>query len=331
MARLTLSLGLVDSCDTTTSLAHGYVAAQGIDFAVTQTEPPKLFRRQAETSDFDVCEMSISTYLMMRSRGEDAYLGLPLFPRRSFRHGFVFVNTETGIRNPVDLAGRRIGLPEYQQTAAMWIRSILRDQYGVDTAGIEWVVGGLHERVGPERYGDELQARVRLRRLAATETLNSLLEAGEIEAVIGAQRPRSFGRAPQVQRLFPDFRRVEAEYYAETGFFPLMHMIVIRRALAEEQPWIVRNICDAFEASKRDSDTRLRALADRACALPWLQDDVEEIQRIFGSADYRPYGLAPNRPALEAMAQMSVVDGLSPVRVDVDDLFAESSRTWRPA
>jgi 4,5-dihydroxyphthalate decarboxylase len=169
-----------------------------------------------------------------------------------------------------------------------------------------------------------------MRRLAPTETLNDLLEAGQIEAVIGAQRPRSFGRAPQVQRLFTDFRRVEAEYYAKTGFFPLMHMIVVRRALADEHPWIVRNICDAFEASKRDSDTRLRALADRACALPWLQDDVEEIQRIFGAADYRPYGLAHNRAVLEAMAEMSFVDGLSPARVDVDALFAESSRSWRP-
>jgi len=331
MASLTLSLGLVDSCDTTTSIARGYVSAQGIDFAVTQTEPPKLFRRQAETADFDVCEMSISTYLMMRSRGEDGFAGLPIFPRRSFRHGFIFINTDTGVLAPGDLAGKRIGLPEYQQTAAMWIRGILRDEYGLDTTAIEWVVGGLHERVGPERYGDELQARVRLRRLTETQTLNGLLESGELEAVIGAQRPRSFGRAPSVQRLFPDFRSVEREYYQKTGFFPLMHMIVVRRRLIDEHPWIVRNICDAFEGSKRDSDARLRALSDRACALPWLQDDIEEIQRIFGGADYRPYGLAANRAAMEKIVEMSFVDGLSPVRVNVDDLFAEGSRSWRPA
>jgi 4,5-dihydroxyphthalate decarboxylase len=331
MARLTLSLGLVDSCDTTISLARGSVTPQGIDFAVTQTEPPKLFRRQAETGDFDVCEMSISTYVMMRARGEDAFLGLPVFPRRSFRHGFVFVNTATGVREPGDLAGKRIGLPEYQQTAAMWIRSILRDEYGVNTAEIEWVVGGLHDRVGPERYWDELSGGVRMRRVAEGETLNGLLEAGEIEAVIGAQRPRSFGRTPQVQRLFPDFRAVEQAYYGKTGFFPLMHLIVVRRALAEAHPWIVRNICDAFEASKRDSDVRLRALSDRACALPWLQDDVEEIEQIFGATDYRPYGLAPNRTALAKMAEMSFFDGLSPVQVEVDGLFAESSRGWRPA
>jgi 4,5-dihydroxyphthalate decarboxylase len=331
MARLTLSLGLVDNCDTTISLARGSVTPQGIDFTVTQTEPPRLFRRQAETADFDVCEMSISTYLMMRARGEDLFLALPVFPRRSFRHGFVFVNTSTGVHGPADLAGKRIGLPEYQQTAAMWIRSILRDEYEVDTAGIEWVVGGLHERVGPERYWDQLEGRVRMRRVADGETLNGLLEAGEIEAVIGAQRPRSFGRAPQVQRLFPDFRAVEQTYYEKTGYFPLMHLIVVRRSLVEVHPWIVRNICDAFEASKRDSDVRLRALSDRACALPWLQDDVEEIERVFGGADYRPYGLAPNRAALAKMAEMSFIDGLSPARLEVDALFAEASRSWRPA
>jgi 4,5-dihydroxyphthalate decarboxylase len=267
---------------------------------------------------------------MMHARNELEFVGLPVFPRRSFRHGFVFVNAEAGIDNPKQLEGRRVGLPEYQQTAALWIRGIFRDEYGVANDQIQWVVGGLHEHVNPERYADELPKRLQVTHLAEGQTLNDMLVNGDIQAIIGAQRPSSFGRLPQVRRLFPDFRRVEQDYFQRTGFFPLMHMIVARRSIVDAHPWIVEVICDAFEQSKRDSDERLRAIADRACALPWLQDDVEEIERIFQRADYRPYGFAKNRAALEKMAEMSYLDGLSKARVDIDGLFTETGRSWQP-
>jgi 4,5-dihydroxyphthalate decarboxylase len=331
MTILSVSLGLVDHCETTAAIANGSVAPQGIDCRVSTTSPADLFRRQAQLAEFDVAEMSISTFVAMHARADQRFVGLPIFPRRAFRHGFIFVNRTSGIAEPKQLEGHRVGVSEYQQTASLWIRGILRDEYGVETDRIEWHEGGLHERAQPERYAIELPARTRLRGIGPDQTLNEMLVAGEIDALIGAQRPRSFtSGVAGIERLIPDHRRVEQNYYRRTGLYPPMHMIVVRRTLLEQDPWIAQSLCDAFENAKRDADDRLRSTAARTGSIPWLLDDIEEIERVFGSLDFRPYGFPGNRRVLDKITEMSLRDALVPMKVDAASLFAESVRDWDP-
>jgi 4,5-dihydroxyphthalate decarboxylase len=327
MATIKLSLGLVDHCDRSAPIVDGSIKAQGVDFVITTDAPGSLFRRIAQLAEFDISEMSFSTYLAMRSRGDDRYIGLPIFPRRTFRHGFIFVNTKSGISAPRDLVGQRVGVPEYQQTAALWIRGILRDEYGVATNSIHWFEGGLDIQDRPERLPLKLPANLRIERIRKDQTLSDMLRDGVLDAVIGTSRPPCFVEGvPHVRRLFPDYRAVEQDYYRRTGFFPIMHMMVLRRLQYEAHPWLARNICKAFEDAKRESNRRFAVIANRWSALPWLLDDIEELERVFGKSDYWPYGIEKNRRILTKMLDMSNEEGLSPVKLDVEELFAESER-----
>lgn len=326
MGTLTLSLALVDHEDRNQAIIDGTVQPQGIDFIVTALSPNELFRRVAQFTEFDVCEFSFSTFVAMRTRGDDRLVGLPIFPRRAFRHGFIFVNTNSGIREPKDLVGRRVGVSEYQQTASLWIRGILRDEFGVDTDQIDWFEGGLDEAGQAERLPLKLPDRVRIQRLDPTQTLSNMLRDGELDALIGPRRPRSFTPAnPHLQRLFPNYRLLEQDYYQRTGYFPIMHLLVMKRDIYEAHPWVAQNMYSAFEEAKRWSDSNFLAIAARTCALPWLLDDIEELDRVMGK-DYWPYGIEKNRKNMQKMIDMSYEEGLSPAKIEVDELFPESMR-----
>lgn len=326
MASIKLSLALVDHCDRTAAIVDGSITPQGVDFIITTAAPSELFRRIAQLAEFDVSEMSFSTYLALCSRGDDRYIGLPIFPRRTFRHGFIFVNTKSGITGPKDLVGRRVGVPEYQQTASLWIRGILRDEYGVDTNSIHWFEGGFEVQAEPERLPLKLPDKLRIERIRDDQTLNAMLRDGALDAVIAPTRPSCFiQHVPHVRRLFPHYREVEQEYFRRTGFFPIMHMIVMRRSLYKAHPWIAANICKAFEEAKRESDRCLAAIANRSSTLPWILDDMEELERVFGRNDYWPYGIENNRGILTKMIDMSHEEGLCPVKLDVAELFAETT------
>jgi 4,5-dihydroxyphthalate decarboxylase len=325
MQTLTLSLGLVDACDRTAPIVDGTITVQGADLIISTGSPGDLFRRTTQFAEFDISEMSLSTFIALVSRGDRRYQGLPVFPRRAFRHGFIFINTKSGIQEPQDLQGRKVGVSEHQQTASLWIRGILRDEYGVDTDTIEWHEGGLDVPEDLERLPLKLPASVKLRRLEPGCNLSDMLVAAEIDAIIGPRRPRCAreGHA-DIQRLIPNYRQVEQDYYRRTGFFPIMHLIVVRTALLERHQWLAHNICEAFERAKQESDIRLLAMAERTCALPWLLDDVEELMRVFGT-EHWPYGIAPNRATIEKTIAMSVHDGLA-TELDPRDLFAEQVR-----
>ncbi len=327
MATIQLSLGLVDHCDRSAPIVDGSVKVQGVDFVITTDAPGDLFRRVAQLAEFDVSEMSFSTYLAMRSRGDDRYVGLPIFPRRVFRHGFIFVNSNSGVTAPRDLVGRRVGVPEYQQTASLWIRGILRDEYRVDTNSIHWFEGGLDVPARPERLPLKLPDNVHIERIRDDQTLSDMLRDGALDAVIGTTRPPCFIEGvPHVRRLFPNYREVEQEYYKRTGFFPIMHMMVIRRSAYKAHPWVAVNIYKAFEEAKRESKRRFAAIANRWSALPWLLDDIEELERVFGTGDYWPYGIEKNRRIITKMIDMSNEERLATVKFDVADLFAEALR-----
>lgn len=331
MAELTISLGLVDSCDRTSPIVDGSVRGQGVEFITTTTSPSDLFRRQTQFSEFDVSEMSVSTFVALLSHGDQRFVGLPVFPRRAFRHGFMFVNRASGISDPKDLEDRRVGVSEYQQTASLWIRGILRDEYGVRTERIKWFEGGLDRPDQLDRLPLRLPESIKLERIGRGKTLSDMLQTGELDALIGPRRPRCFiEEDPSIGRLIPDYRRTEQEYYERTRHFPIMHMMVIRRDLADSYPWLPANLVDVFEAAKRESDRRFAAMADRSCGMPWLLDDVEELRRVFKGEDHWPYGITRNRHTLDAILEMSFAEGLSSRRVQVDELFAQQVSEQSP-
>ena len=322
MPPLRLSLACVPNYDRTGPLLEGRTQPEGIEFAprTAVTRPSELFRRIAQDGEFDVSEMSVSTFLVMLTRGDDRYVGLPIFLSRSFRHGFIFVNTNSGIGQPKELFHARIGVTEYQQTAAVWIRSFLHDDYGLHPEDLEWVEGGL-EGYRPERLAVELPKHVRLQRIQPGQNLDAMLQAGEIDALLGASVPPSFRQGvPHVQRLFPDYRAVERDYYRRTGYFPIMHMVVLRRAIYEQHPWVAHAIYDAFERVKTQALARLWEVGSLAVSLPWLLPDWEEVQTVFGG-DAFPYGLAKNRATLEYLLGISHAEGLSARAVRVKELF----------
>jgi 4,5-dihydroxyphthalate decarboxylase len=322
MPPLRLSLACVPNYDRTGPLLEGRTQPEGIEFAprTAVTRPSELFRRIAQDGEFDVSEMSVSTFLVMLTRGDDRYVGLPIFPSRSFRHGFIFVNAHSGIREPQDLAGKRVGVTEYQQTAAVWIRSFLRDDYGLRAEQMEWVEGGL-EGFRPERLAVELPGPVRIGRIGPDQNLDAMLQAGEIDALLGASLPASFRQGvPHVQRLFPDYRAAERAYFERTGYFPIMHLVVVRRPVYEEHPWVARAIYDAFEQAKAQALARLWEVGTLAVSLPWLLPDWEEVQTVFGG-DAFPYGLARNRATLEYLLRVSHAEGLSARAIRPEELF----------
>lgn len=324
MSVLTVSLGLVDDCQRTMPILDESIRPSGVDFIATTGSPREIFRRVVQFAEFDVSEMSMSTHMILRSHHDERYVGIPVFPRRAFRHGFIFVNSDSGIDHPSQLEGRRVGVSEYQQTASMWIRGILQDEYGVRTEQIDWFEGGLDSPGQLERLPIPAPQSVRIRPLDAGETLSSMLCRGELEAVICTRRPQPFVEGdPRVQRLIPDFRSVEKEYFSRTGHFPIMHMMVLRRSLLNDHPWLAQTVYNAFTAAKRVSDDQLRRIAERSGGVPWLLDDLEELENVFEGQDPYPYGVARNRHTLDKMIDMSFEQGLTARKVGLEELFAE--------
>jgi 4,5-dihydroxyphthalate decarboxylase len=318
---LPLTLGCV-SYDRTIPLADGTVAPSGIDLRITNSTPGDLFRRQARDAEFDVAEFSLSTYAMLRGQGDDRFVALPVFPSRMFRHRSIFVNVKSGIRQPADLAGRRIGAAEFQQTAGVWMRGIVEREYGVSQDEVEWYFGA-YNAPGPyhERAPVALPASLRTHTIPETECLSDLLEAGEIDAVFAAQAPAAFYRhSPNVARLFPDYPAAERDHFRRTGLFPIMHTLVIRRSIYDAEPWIARSIFDAFLEAKRVGTERLSTDGRPYAGLPWLTHHLEELVEVMGPDPY-PYGFAANRSTVATFLEMSHGQGLTPRVLAPEELF----------
>jgi 4,5-dihydroxyphthalate decarboxylase len=323
MSKLSLSYGGLLYLDRTLGLYTGDVVPQGIDLTyVAFPSPGDLFRRQAQFAEFDVCEMSSSTYLVMVSRGDDRLVGLPIFVSRNFRHGQVYVHEGAGIREPSDLRGKRVGVVEYQITAALWIRAFLEHDHGVRPEDLTWFEGGLIVPDWAERLAVELPSGVEVRRIPAGKTLEGMLAAGELDALVTMQPPQGFDpNGGPVRRLFPDHPVVEREYYQRTGLFPIMHMVVMRRDVYERNRWAALSLYDAFVKAKQAGAERLRAVTGLAVSLPWLSPAIEEVDAIFGG-DAFPYGVERNRHVLDALATYAFEQGLASRKVEVEELFA---------
>lgn len=317
---LTLACG---AYDRTEALRTGLVRPEGIDLNYLAIKsPPEIFARMLDLESFDASEMSLSQYLTLRASGDFRFMALPLFPSRVFRHGFIFVTN--GIRHPKELEGRRVGVPEYWQTAAVWIRGILAHQYGVDVESFQWYEGGVEvplsaaeRRARKERVGGP-----RPRLIGEDRCLNEMLAKGELDAVIGARKPSCVGREPGVGRLFEDYRRVEADYYRETGIFPVMHTFVVRAGVLERHPWVAESLFKAFSESKAWCMEQMRFTGTIRYTLPWLFQDIEEIDEIF---DGDPWvdGLGRNRSLLQTFAGYLHQQGLIREPMDAAAHFAE--------
>jgi 4,5-dihydroxyphthalate decarboxylase len=309
------------SYDRTRALFDGRVRPEGIDLTCLDLPVEETFFRMLRHQEFDAAEMSLSSYVVSLGAADPPFVAIPVFPSRFFRHSCIFVNAAAGIASPADLAGRVIGTPEYQMTAAVWIRGILADDYGVPVESPAYVTGGLEEPGRLEKVALELPPRIRVRPVDAGQTLSALLSSGGIDALYTARTPSTFPSSGRVRRLFPDFLDVEREYFRRTRVFPIMHTVVVRRALYERHRWVARALYKAFAAAQRLAYDDLGQTAALKVMLPWLPAHLADVRREMGE-DFWPYGLEPNTTPLDTFLRYAHEQGLSRRRLQPADLFA---------
>jgi 4,5-dihydroxyphthalate decarboxylase len=317
MGKLNLTLALCDY-DRTLALKTGLVAPQGVDLNVLTLTPEEMFYRMGRFREFDVSELSLSTYTIRRGRGEPL-IAIPVFPSQSFRHSAVFVRDGAGVHEPGDLRGKRMGVPKYHMTAAVWIRGILEDDYGVAPKDMHWFEGGEGAKV--KEVDVTLPPEIDLRHVPGDQNLGEMLAAGELDAFMGARRPASYGQG--VSRLFPDYRRVERAWYERTGIFPIMHTVVLKEELVTRYPWLPRSLYTAFLEAKQHAYERLRFTAALLTSLPWQMAEAEETQALMGDDPFA-YGIARNRTNVETLVGHSYRQGLAPRRLSLEEMFVES-------
>jgi 4,5-dihydroxyphthalate decarboxylase len=315
---ITFACGLYDRM---LALQTGEIKPDGIDLNfLVMDNPREIFDRMSNRLEFDACEMSSSEFVSRYAAKKLPFVALPVFASRVFRHGFIVVNRRL-VKSPKDLEGKRVGVPLYTQTAAIFIRGLLQHDLGIDLGTIEWVEGAINE---PGGYGNPsvmpLLKAVNKKPNTSGKSLSELLETGEIAAIIGSNLPRSLKRNPDVVRLFPDYRAREKDYYRRTRIFPIMHLVVIRNDIYDKSPFVATSLYNAFCAAKDRAREKMLFSGTLRYMLPWLSDDVEEIDDVFGG-DCWPYGVEANRPTLEALVGYMVEQGLIGEPVPVEKLF----------
>lgn len=312
---VSLSLACV-ATDRTRPILDGRVAVPGVRFTAIPGEPEDIFRRALRDRAFEVTELSMGSHIVTTARGDAPYVGVPVFLSRAFRHSAIYIRTDRGIRSPADLAGRTIGLPEYQQTAALWVRGILREYYGVDTRGIAWRTGG-------ERVAITLPEGIDVRPLG--EPLEAALAAGRLDALIAPRPPACFAeRSAPVARLFPDYRAEEEVWFKASGFFPIMHCLAVRRDVAERHPWLPVELFRAFARAKALSLAELAMVNVLRVSLPWIAAEAAAQSAFMGGNPW-PYGFARNRAEVAAMIRFAVHDGLAAREIPPEALFHPST------
>lgn len=322
--RLTLTFACWDY-DRTRPLLNGAIEPEGIHLIGITLPPSETFYRMLSFQEFDASEMSLSMYASLKASGDCPFVAIPVFPSRIFRHSSIYIQTGARIERPEDLAGKRIGLPSYQMTAAVYARGLLQHDYGVAPESVHWFYGAQEEHGARRASGVEPPARIKLEPIGAGQTLSGMLEDGALDALITAAIPSPVRHgSPKVRRLFPNFKEVEQDYFRRTGIFPIMHTLVLRAELYERHPWIARNLFQAFSAARDGAYREAYETDALKLTLPWVVDAVEETRSTMGS-DYWPYGVESSRPTLEALTQYLVEQGLAERRVPVEELFAPNT------
>lgn len=324
MAKLTISLA-VGIYDRTFALFDGHAPIEGCEVIAVPLLPEEAFHRAFKHREFDITEMSLTSHTIMVARGNPDYVGIPAFTSRVFRHSGIYIRTDRGIKRPEDLKGKTIGLPEYQQTANVWIRGILKDEHGVLPTDIKWRTGGIEQPDREERVPIKLPPEVDLQSIPRGRTLCDMMEAGEIDAMMTARVPSIFLRgAPNIDRLFPDYVPVEEAYFNRTKIFPIMHVMGIRRSLVEQHPWLPVSVFKAFVQAKQIALDDLGLIGHLATTLPWPVAELNRVRHLMGD-DFWSYGLEANRNVLDTLMRYSYEQGLIAKPLASEALFAPST------
>jgi 4,5-dihydroxyphthalate decarboxylase len=313
MANGTITIGCRDYAHTR-ALADGRVKVDGVELKFVNISPPsQIFLRMLHDEEFDASEMSLSNYMIALGKNDRRFVAIPVFPSRVFRHSYIWINTRAGITKPEDLKDKKVGIADYSMTALLFVRGLLQHQYGVAPQDIHWF------RRRSEHVSIEIPPGIRIDNIGKEQTLDALFEAGELDALAVTQPPRAFlTGSPVVKRLFNDVRDVEAEYYRRTQIFPIMHMVVIRRAIYDQDPTLAVRLAQGFEAAKHIA---FEDYEEGLSSLPWVNLDLEYARQVLGK-DVYPYGVKKNLPTLNAATQYSHEQGLTQREFAVNELFA---------
>jgi 4,5-dihydroxyphthalate decarboxylase len=320
MSKLRLTLACWDY-DRTRPLMDRRVEPEGIELDITVLRPRQAFQRMLDDQAFQVSELSLASYTALKARGQCPFVAIPVALSKIFRHSCIYVRAGAGIEKPEDLRGKRVGTSQYSSTGLVFMRGMLQHDYGVGSADMHWFMGGLNTFVEKPLIPLNLPGNIRLDFLTGGQTLEGMFAAGELDALLSLYIPNLFLQgSPQIARLFPDYRRIEEDYYRRTGIFPIMHTVVVREDVHREHPWVAASLYRAFCAAR---DLAVDGLYDTDAlrlALPFLVSHVEDTWRVFGK-DFWAYGLEPNRPTWEAIGRYVHEQGLAPRAVAPDELF----------
>ena len=324
MSRLELSIAVGDY-DRVRPLVDGSVQIDGVDPIFMLLEPEEIFFRAFRHADFDICELSMSSFTVKTANGDCPYVGVPVFPSRAFRHNSIYIRTDRGITRPEDLKGRRIGVPEYQVTANVWTRAVLEDEHGVKPSDITWVRGGYEQPGRIEKIAVKLPPDVRVEDAPEGATISGMLARGEIDGVIGPRAPSCFANGhPSVGWLYSDPAAAAAAWYRKTRIFPIMHILGIRRTLAERHAWLPVAAMKAFAQAKDRALAKLGDVAATKVTLPFVDEQLFAARRLMGE-DFWSYGLEANRHVLEVFLRRHHAEGLSSRPLLPEELFHPST------
>ncbi|MGW5432763.1 ABC transporter substrate-binding protein [Streptomyces sp. NPDC004059] len=324
MSRLHLTFACGDY-DRTRAVEEGTVRPDGIDLTYLRLPVEETFFRMMRHQEFEVAELSLSSYVLSLRADPAPFVALPVFTSRMFRHGSLYCHADAGISSPEDLRGKRIGTPEYQLTACVWMRGILADRHGVPFDSVSYCTGGQETPGRIEKAGVELPDSLRISRIPEDRTLAEMLAAGEIDALCTPRVPSPFVAGdPRVRRVFPDVVAAEKNYYADTGIFPIMHVVVIRRDVYDRHPWAAQSLYKALLAAKDAAYQNLYDTSALRFMLPWLTPQLEEARALLGR-DYWSYGLESNRETLSTFLRYHHEQGLSAKLWQPEELFAPES------
>ena len=328
MGKTTLRIA-VGVNDRTLPLLAGLVSIEDVVTEFVMAPLEEIFARAFDDQAYDVTELSFSNYLYLTATKQSPYIGLPIFPSRSFRHSAIYIRTDRGIQEPRDLIGRKVGVREYSMTAALVARGILEDEFDLRAQDVKWRFGRTDDNDTPP-VARMMPRDVELEPIAADETISDLLRDGALDAMVAYKPPPAFSDGSAlVRRLFEDYAAAEQDYARKTGIFPIMHLNGIRRELARAQPDLVRKICNGFEAARRYSYDRLGESQALYTMLPWGAEEANSARALLGD-DFWAYGIAPNVRAIDALCRYSYAQGISPRHLQPGELFATEATTWVP-
>ncbi len=324
MSRLPLTLA-ISHYDHVNELVAGRVPVEGVDLTCLLLQIEEIFFRTFTYREFDVSEVSMAKYSSLVSQGDAPFVAIPVFPSRVPRHSSIYVRRDGAVQKPADLAGRKVGIPEWAQTAAVYSRGLLVHQYGVDLAAIDWVQAGVDQPGRTEKVKLNLPRGVKLTP-RPDKSLSEMLISGEIDAALSAHPPSCFEHGhPNIKRMFEDFLDVELNYVRETGILPIMHTVAFRKDVLDRHPWAAMNLFDAFEEAKRRSVERIFAPTSTVFPIPWHYEYARRTRDIFGD-DYWPYGIEGNRRTLDAFCQYTYEQGVCHRRLQPEELFAPQAQ-----